>query len=259
MSAERQVPAIVLAGGSGAEAVAQAWSLPHKALVPVAGTPAVQHVAAALRGAERVSEVVVVTQTEAVGEACPEGVACLAPAGPHFLDTVQAGLAHFPEADRVLLATSDLALLTPAAVDDFLAQALDSGADVCYSMVERAQLEGLPGSDSRTYVHLREGSYSGGNLALVSRRFVEEHGARLRQAFAGRKSPVALASMFGVVFIWRLWRGKLGVPDLIKRGEEILRVPLWVVDSRYVEVCFDLDAPEQVAQSEQILALRQAP
>lgn len=252
------IPAIILAGGPGGDVVAKAWDLPHKALVPVGGRPAVQHVAAALLRAEGVSAVVVVTQMEGVEAACPEGVACLRARGPHFLDTIETGLKHFTQADRFLLATSDLALLTPAAVDDFVTQALDSGADVCYSMVERSQLEGLPGSRTRTYVHLREGAFSGGNLALVSRRFVEEQGNRLRQAFAGRKNPVALASMFGVRFIWRLWRGQLGVPDLLKRGEDILKVPLWVVDSRYVEICFDLDAPEHVAQSEEMLALRQA-
>ena len=129
-----------------------------------------------------------VTSTPEVAAACPAGAACVAPAGERFLDTIEAGLAHFPEAPWFVLTTSDLPLLTPAGVDDFLAQALDSGADLCYSMVERARLEGLPGGEVRSFVHLREGYFSGGNIVLVSRAFVEGQGERLMRAFAATRS-----------------------------------------------------------------------
>jgi hypothetical protein len=65
--------------------------------------------------------------------------------------------------------------------------------------------------------------------------------------------------MFGLPFIWRLLRGKLDVPALAKRGEHILHASLAVVDSPFVEVCFDLDDPEHVKQAEEILARRPAP
>jgi molybdopterin-guanine dinucleotide biosynthesis protein A len=259
MPAEDKVPAVVLAGGGADEKVARPLGLPHKSLVTIGGETSLALVVEALRAAAGVSDVVVVSSCAEVREACPAGVACVPPRGPDFLDTIRAGLEHFPEADAILVCTSDLALLTPAAVDDFLRQALDSGADVCYSMVERGRLQGLPGEHSRTYVHLREGRFTGGNVALISRAFVEQHGQRLTQAFAGRKNPLALASMFGLPFIWRLLRGKLDVPALVRRGDQILQARLAVVNSQFVEICFDLDDPEHVQQAEEMLAQRQAP
>lgn len=256
MAAERRVPAIVLAGGTGGEEVARACKVPHKALVPVGGELTLWRVARALQEARRVEGVVVVAHLPEVAVACPPGVPCARPAGVEFLDTIRAGMAQSPEADFHLLATSDLPLLTPAAVDDFLEQALDSGADLCYSMVERAQLLDVPGVEGRTFVHLREGAFSGGNLALVSRAFVEGQAERLTRAFAGRKSPVALARLFGLSFTWRLLWRRLDVSQLLARAKELLGVPVMVVSSRFPEVCYDLDEVENVTAAERMLAQR---
>ncbi len=248
------LPAVVLAGGSEPEAVARYLGLPHKALAVVGGKPALVWVIEALLAAERIGPVVVSTQLDAVAQIVPEGVGVAWAGGSGFLDTLAAGFAYFADADKVLLATGDLPLLSPAAVDDFARRALDSGAELCYSTVEEKRLSALPGQPSRLLIRLREGRYAGGNLVVMSRRFFQQEAPRVHLAFAGRKSGLALARLLGLRFIWGLFRGNLSIADIVAKAERILRVPCLAVDSQYPEIAFDLDKPEHIAMAEEALA-----
>lgn len=247
------VPAAILAGGHKQEQVAKAFGLSHKALVPVAGKPLVRWVAEALQGAELVGPVVVATELAEVAAALPEGLETVRPAGSAFLDTIEAGFRHFPSAERMVLVTCDLPLLTPAAVDDFTRRALDSGAELCYSIVRGDRLESNSTGTKRTLIRLQDGACTGGNIVCLSRHFVEQEGRRVALAFSGRKNPVKLAGLLGLGFIWGLLRGKLTLPQIIDKAQRIMHVPVAVVDSEYPEVCFDLDKVEHVAVAEKAL------
>lgn len=254
--ANNSLPAVVLAAGREADPVTRHFGLPHKALMPIAGQPTINWVVQALLEAERVGPVVVVTETEEVRAALPATVARVAPEGTGFVDSIAAGVAHFPQAERVLLCTCDLPLLTAAAVDDFIARALDTNAELCYSIVRASRLEELPGRQHRTVIRLREGRFTGGNLAYLGKAFVEREGARLTRAFAGRKNPIKLAALFGLYFIWRLLWGRLSLAEILAKAESLLGVPVAVVDSHHVEICIDLDKPEHVEIAEEMLARR---
>jgi molybdopterin-guanine dinucleotide biosynthesis protein A len=248
------LPAVILAGGHKQDEVAAAFSLPHKALVPVAGKPTVGWVAEALLGAELIGPVVVATELAEVAAVLPPGVETVTPGGDAFLDTIAAGFAHYPQADKMIVVTCDLPLLTPAAVDDFTRRALDSGAELCYSIVRAERLETGSTATKRTLVKLADGACTGGNITLLSRHFVEQEGRRVTAAFAGRKNPVALARLLGLGFIWGLLRGTLTIPVLITKAERIMRVPVAVIDSAYPEVCFDVDKVEHVGAAEKIMS-----
>ena len=247
MSKLESVPAVVLAAGTKPEPVCQATGVPHKAMVEIAGRAVVSRVVDALRGAQRVAAVVVVVAPDSpVPTVLDEGVAWVESAGESFVDTIKAGLAYHRGADRVLLVTCDLALLTPKAVDHFVTQALDSGAELCYSMVRAERSAPLYGPGKRLVVRLADGAVTGGNLALVSRDFVQRESQRFMLAFAARKKPFSLARLLGAAFIWRYFSGRLTVADIQARARQLLGCEAMVVDSPYPEVCFDLDEPEHI-------------
>ncbi|HEY3398685.1 MAG TPA: nucleotidyltransferase family protein [Armatimonadota bacterium] len=256
---DRQLPALILAGGDRPEKVALHFGLSHKALTLVAGEPVIARVVRALQDAAGVSEVVVASSCAELAAVLPPDMVVVAPAGGEFLDTLHAGFRHFAESEHLLLCTCDLPLLTPEAVDDFLAQALDTHTELCYSIVEGGRLTHLPGSGQRLLIRLQEGAFTGGNLVCLSRSFVMQEGARVSQAFAGRKSPLALARMLGVGFILRLLSGRLSLAQIRAKAERLMGVPVGVIDSHYAEVCFDIDSPEHVELAETVLAAQSAP
>ena len=248
MSELKSVPAIVLAAGTKSEPVSQETGLAHKAMVEVAGRALVNRVVDALAAAQRVSEVVVITAPGSpVHNLLPEGTVWVESAGESFVDTITAGLQYHSTAEDALLVTGDLPLLTAEAVDHFVTEALDSGAELCYSMVSARRADSLYGTAGHVVVRLRDGAFTGGNLALISRDFVDREQQRLMQAFAGRKNPIRLARLLGGRFIFRYLLGRLTVADIVQRARQILGCEVMVVNSPYPEISFDLDKPDHIA------------
>jgi len=254
MSELKSVAAIVLAAGTKSEPVSQTSGLAHKAMLEVGGQAIVNRVVKALKAAQLVSEVVVVTAPNSpVQEILAEGTARIEASGESFVDTIMAGLEYYKDYEKALLVTADLPLLTAEAVDHFVAEALDSGAELCYSMVSAQRASSLYKTAGHVLVRLHDGAYTGGNLAIVSRQFVQREQQRLKQAFADRKNPIRLARLLGGHFIFRYLLGRLTVADIVQRANQILRCEAMVVESPYPEISFDVDKPEHIAIARQHL------
>ncbi len=257
MSEAKSVAAIVLAAGTQPEPVSQASGLAHKAMLEIGGRAVVNRVIKALQAAQLVGEVVVVTAPDSpVQDVLVEGTAWVESAGESFADTIMSGLEYHKDCQEALLVTGDLPLLTAEAVDHFVDEALDSGAELCYSMVSAQRADSLYGTAGHVVVRLGDGAYTGGNLALISREFVEREQQQLKRAFASRKNPIRLARLLGSRFIFRYLLGRLTVADIVQRANQILGCEVMVVESPYPEISFDVDKPDHIAIATQRLQER---
>jgi GTP:adenosylcobinamide-phosphate guanylyltransferase len=260
-----KVAGLILAGGAADEPLAVEHGVAVKALIPVRGRPMVAYTAQALCQAG-VLPIVVATAAGVEGavRAILDDLGCVGAAmavaiadGPRFTDTLRAGLRPLADAQPVLLATGDLPLLTAEAVKDFLAQAQATEADLVYSAVLVKHLQGPYASAPRTAVRLREGRITGGNLVLSRPEVLRAVMANVERAFAGRKSPLALARMLGLGFILGLPLGLLNIQAIVRRGERLLGCRAAVILSRYPEICFDVDKPAHIEAADRVLAARQ--
>jgi GTP:adenosylcobinamide-phosphate guanylyltransferase len=157
--------ALVLAGSRpGVDPFAAEHGTDLKALIPVGGRPMVARPVAALLQSPEIGRVRVLAQQ-------PDRIAGALPAddrlsvelsGSTIAATLDAILGDPATDYPLLVTTADHALLDPAMISDFCAQA--AGADVAIGMVERrALMERLPGTQ-RTWLSFRGGAYSGANL-----------------------------------------------------------------------------------------------
>ena len=250
------VDAVVLAGGEDRGEIAEATGVVHRPLLEVGGRSIVQRVLAALRGATSVARVALVAPQpvqDVVGE---DAVDLRVAAGESFVDNVQRGVeATEPGSDAVLLVSGDLPLLTPPAVNDLVDQSLAAPADAVYPIIPRDSCERVFPGARRTYVRLREGTYTGGNAMVLKRDFVALRRELIDRLYAARKNPVKLAGMFGLGFILGLLLGRLTLPHLEARAGEIVGGRVRAIISTYAELGFDVDKLEdlnlarQVAQS----------
>ncbi len=253
-----QFPTVVLAAGSARDKVAAAAGLPVKALVPLRGRPLVDYVVAAVREATA-GPIVVATAppaADAVARALGDRAQVRVAEGPRLTDTLLAGMAAFPDAPRVLLATADLPLLTPQSVRHFTDEAERTGADVVYSVVRREDLPGPYAAGRRLLVRLGGLRITGGNLVSITPVFIQRALPVVERAFVSRKNPFALAGLLGLGFLLRFLCGRLDIPTIIRRAEPILDCSAAVIVSPFPEVCFDMDKPEQLDVAERILAER---
>lgn len=224
-----------------------------KALIPVGGRLIVDRMLEAIAQSQRVGPVRVVCAAGSRLLAHAPQVA-VAARGPKFVDSIESGFDALGHPERALLLTGDLPLLDGECLDHFCGQALQSGANIVYSIIRKQVSEQAFPGGRRLYVRLRDGAFTGGNLALLSREVIQTHRQRIEQAYAARKNPIRLCGMMGPLFVVRLLLGRLTVAQLVERGCCILGTSVAVVDSPYPAIGFDVDKPSNLAAVESWLA-----
>ncbi len=244
--------ALVLANGL-ADKLATKFGVAHKALLDIAGEPMVLRVKEAVDACPRVKHsVIACLQGGPVAEALRGRAELVEAKGGSFLEGIQRGFEAMPEAARVLLVTCDMPLLSPEAVTEFAGEVLASPEmDVVYAIVDIGLVRKAYPETHRTAIRLREGSYTAAGISAVSRRFIENCGATLTEAFAARKSKLAMARLLGWDFLARLAVGSLSLADIVKRAEELLKCRCRAVTLPYPECGFDVDTPGDLASARQ--------
>ncbi len=251
--------AAVFAGGGSDNEVAAASAAPCKALAKIHGRALIDYVLEALRNARTVGEIVVIeapSRSLSLSGALPPDVPVVAARGDELIDTFVTAVEAYPDEERVLIVTADLPLLTSEAVDGFVRSCQDAPCGLSYSIVQAEAFdEAFPGR-GKTVARLREGRFTGGNLAIAERQFVLAQAPAIARTLDRRKSPVGMARTFGLPFVARLLMGKLSISDLERRGGEMLGTTLAAVPVRWPEIGFDVDHAEDLELAERFLRER---
>jgi GTP:adenosylcobinamide-phosphate guanylyltransferase len=236
------IDAVVLAGGADKGDIAAELGVVHRPLLEVSGRPIIERVLAALRGASEIGKVALVAPPPVQAAAFEEAVDARVEAGDSFVDNMARGVeATSPGSDHLLVITGDLPLITPAAIDDFVRRSLASRAALCYSIIPKESSERQFPGGRRTYVRLREGTFTGGNGMVVARPLVELHRALLDRLFTARKDPLKMASVLGIRFIAGLLTHRLTLPYIEARIGAVIGGQAAAIISTYAELGFDVD------------------
>jgi GTP:adenosylcobinamide-phosphate guanylyltransferase len=247
------IDAVVLAGGVDKGDIAAGLGVVHRPLLEVGGQPIVERVLAALRGAAEIGKVALVAPLPVQAVASEEAVDARVVAGDSYVDNMAGGVtATSPGSDRLLIITGDLPLITAAAVDDFVRQSLASRAVLCYAIIPKESSERRFPGGRRTYVRLREGTFTGGNAIVVTRDFVELQRHLLDRLFAVRKNPLKMASLLGVRFVFGLLTHRLTLPHIEARASAILGARAAAIISAYPELGFDVDKLDDLYLSRRV-------
>ena len=157
--------AVVLAGSRpGRDAFAEQYGTDLKALIPIAGEPMVRRPVRALLESDGVEKVLVVSQsTERIAAVLPEDLRIehQESAGT-IAETIEQIVLKRTTDFPLLVTTADHALLDPAMIAEFMAEA--KGADLAIGVVERRPLLARLPQTKRTWLAFRGGAYSGANL-----------------------------------------------------------------------------------------------
>jgi hypothetical protein len=218
------------------------------------GRPVLAYVLDALRASERVGDVAVVGPEDVRSVI---GDAALLPIGDTMWDNVSTGLRHAP-AGPALLCGADVPLLTTAAVEDVVTRGLALNADFVYPIIRREDSEGQCPGLKRTYVTLREGTFTGGNLMLVNAPRLLASDAVIREALAARKKPLTLARMISPMLVVKVLCRRARVTDLEAAITRILHARASALVTPFAEIGADLDHPGETAAMEALLRRRAA-
>jgi hypothetical protein len=175
------------------------------------------------------------------------------PDGPRITDSLRNGLAGFPGDDSVAIVTSDLPVLTPAAVDDFVDRVLSIDPDAGYGCIERGTHEARYPTIPHTWARLRDGTYCGAGLASLKPRALPALERLIEQLGAARKRPVRLASLFGWDVLARFAFGRLTIAQAEQRAGRILGATVRAIVSPYADAGVNVDRAGDVALARALL------
>ena len=157
------------------------------------------------------------------------------------------------ETIRVVTVCDDVPFLTGKALDDFIARAEVLDADGVYAVVRKeACVRDYP-SLKRTFFHLREGDFTGGNVSMVSSTLFPDCIEKMKQVFALRKNPLKLAGWLGVPFILKMLLRRLSLKDVETKVSALFGYKGRAVMTDYACIGTDLDRAEEWPEAEKYL------
>lgn len=248
--------AIVLAGGTEHDKLALSHGYPNKALLPINDLPMISYVVDALLKCARIDQVVVIGPVDRLAGLLPDQVKLLAEAGD-AVDNVLAALRLLPSSEKVLLCTSDIPMLTPEALESLFVEVARREADLYYPIIRQENCESRYPGVKRTYVKLKDGSFTGGNIFIINPEKVVPRAHVFKNLVDARKKP---AKMFlalgfpGLVLVVKFAMGLLNIVELEKKISRILRITGAAIICEYPEVGTDVDKDSDLELARKVLA-----
>ena len=259
-----QVYAVVLAGRRNDGVLREASDTAWEALIDVCGVPMVGRVLSALSGTGTVAGGVVVGPAEiAAAGLLPPGFALEEP-GETVIENLHRGVAALgrvaPDGrvpETVLVSTSDVPLVRAQMIEAFLAATGDGRLDAYVPVVRRESAEARFPGVQRTYIHLRDGSFTMGNLFLVGSRLLEAGAGQVSQldAFVRlRKSPLRMARTLGLGLTLGVATHRLSLSQLEEAAAGRLGIRGRAVVQEDPEIGVDVDKPSDLKLCREVLS-----
>lgn len=252
MNGVPQIAAVILAGSSPKESdpLAEYTLGRPKGLLPIAGRPMIAYVVEALAGSRYIRSIIVVGLPPEDRPPLPVPVTHL-PAHGDLFSNAEAGINHAitvnPDLDGIVVSSADIPLVTLEIVDRFIEDCLCTDHDVYYGVVERSVMENRFPTSQRSYVHLREGDFAGGDMILVRPGAIAANRDLWRQVADARKSAFSQARILGGIWpVLRLLARRMSLAEAEQRASRALNVRGRAVICRDPEVGMDVDKPFQL-------------
>ena len=239
--------AIVLAGGGPDAVSALKRGAPNKAFVTVGGVPLVARTIAALRSSPSITRIVAVAPPSTFGGDALAGADECRADGMRMIESLASGLAGAPLDEQVLIAASDLPLLSRAAIEEFIAEAQRRDLDVAYAIVNQKLHDRQFPRVRHTWATMFEGRFCGGGIFVIKPRMLDALRTVLDDLGAARKSPLRLAALFGWDIVPQFALGFLPIAAAEARASTILRAPVGAIRSSHADIAVNVDRPADLA------------
>jgi len=246
-----RIDAVVLAGRENTGKLSGESSEKYEANIDIAGKPMVAYILGALQAVSRVGDIYLVGPKEGLARYESERVKLVEP-GDSLFDNVKIGLDR-ANTEFVLVSASDVPLVTSRMIDEFLDQCLATGADFCYPVSEKADCERAFPGVKRTYVTLREGTFTGGNIFFVRKSIAGRTWSMVEKMIEYRKDPLKMASVLGLGLLVKLMLKTAGVSEIERRVGDLLMITPKAILRASPEIGVDVDKPSDLELCRRIL------
>lgn len=249
-----KIDALVLAGARNDGQLKEVSDSKLEALISINDQPMVNYVITALKATSMIGEIVVVGDLS-LQSYLPSDVT-LVECGETLPENIKLGIDYLDARSPVLVVTSDIPMLTAQAVEDFLVQCQQRQAELYYPIVRKETNDQVFPGVVRTYLRLKDGIFTGGNMILMAPYVITDYQAEIQKIVELRKKPLQLVRMLGIVFIIRLLSHRLTIIDIEQRVQKMFSLNAVTVISSYPEIGTDVDKPSDLELAQKVLAMK---
>lgn len=255
-----KIDAIITAGGipEPGEHLYEYSRGKSKALIDVAGKPMAQWILDALEGSQAIENILIVGLDGSEGLSSKKKLHYLPNQGGMIENIIGAAReinSINPQAEHILIASSDIPTITPEMVDWVVSQTRPED-DVVFNAIERSAMEARFPDSNRTFTKLKGIQLCGGDMNVVALRTVLAKNSVWQKLADARKSPLRQAALVGFdTLLAVLFRAvdMEGAARLVSRN---LGIAGRAVLCPFAEVGMDVDKDQQLALVRSDLAAR---
>lgn len=248
------VNVILLAGAPNTGLLKDVSPVANEALIDIGGKPMVQYVIDGLQQSKEVKRIVIVAPPGQLEPHVTGRNLEFVPSAGHIIDNVVSAACTLPQDEQILIATSDIPLINGEIIDGLIDLCRQRPADLYYPIVEKSVGEKKYPVVRRTYVNLREGTFTGGNLFLINPEIVERTAPKARRFLDYRKNPVKMLTLLGLTFALRYLVFKnLNLKELEQKVSQMWDLKGAVVICPWPEVGIDVDKPSDLQLARAVL------
>ena len=255
--------AIVMAGGTPqpGEPLYEYTQGKIKALLEMSGKPMIQWVIDALCSAASIDHITIAGLTAEAGITCSKGIDYIPNQGD-MLENIRAGmyqvLKDSPQAQHVLLVSSDIPGVTSEMVDWVVNTSMQTDDDIYYNVIPRPVMEGTFPDSRRTYTKLKGMEICGGDMNMAKTSMVTGNDELWNKLIAARKNVIKQAALIGYDTLFLLLFRLVTVDQTARIVSKRLKIKGRVLICPYAEVGMDVDKPHQLEIMRAFLAKRTA-
>lgn len=246
-----ELEAIVLAGRANDGKLAGESEEPLEANIDIAGRPMVSYILDVLERLDQITKIHLIGPREGLSRYETGKVKILPPGGDLF-DNVKRGL-DAVSSEYALVCASDVPLVTSEIMERFLSRCVESGADFCYPVCEKSQCDKAFPGVKRTYLTIREGTFTGGNLFFVRKAAVSQAWPMVEKMISYRKSPLKMAAQLGPWLLLKVALKRASVSELERRVERLIHLKPKALLGADPEIGVDVDKPSDLELCRRIL------
>lgn len=249
--------AVILAGGESSSELKKIAPYDNEALILIGKYPMIYYVYQALAASPMIGKIVISGPVDSLRNIFSrEENLYLVNGGNNAVESFAAAVKVLQEkgiSEQVLILPTDIPFITREAIEDFLTRCAKLGADFCYPVTSKAVNEAKFPGVTRTYVRLKEGIFTGGNLFLI-RSDVIERGLDLAvKLVERRKNPIAMARLFGLGLVISYLMRRLTIPAVERRFYQMTGIKGRALISDYAEIGVDVDKPSDLLLAQEHL------
>lgn len=246
-----RINVLIMAGDSGKREFDN--QITNKSLMDVSGKWMVEYVVDALRESGMIDKIAIVGPAETLKSRLADRVDYFIREEAHLFENLKKGLSLFKDEEFVLVASSDIPMITGSIIRDFIEKCRASNVDLCYPIVNKTVNDHIYPGFKRTYVKLKDGTFTGGNIISLNPKVVEPCAEFVKGFIAHRKNPWKLGRLLGFRFLILLIVGRLSIQRIERRFYELLKIRARAIISPYPEIANDIDDPNEIGLAEEYL------